>query len=133
MNKHYAEVARRAGHRCEYCRAPEAIFNLPFEVEHIVPTARGGLDVEANLALSCRSCNLFKSDHQTALDEATEEVVRLFHPRTDRWPEHFQVRAEEGLITGLTTVGRSTVACLRMNCAAQREARRIWARLEIYP
>ena len=28
MNPRYARVAGRAGHRCEYCRAPEAIFNL---------------------------------------------------------------------------------------------------------
>ena len=39
MNPRYAPVAERAGHRCEYCRAPEAIFNFPFEVEHIVPTS----------------------------------------------------------------------------------------------
>ena len=37
MNPQYAEVARRAGHRCEYCHAPEVIFNFPFEVEHILP------------------------------------------------------------------------------------------------
>jgi len=30
MNPHYARVAQRAGHRCEYCRAPEAVFNFPF-------------------------------------------------------------------------------------------------------
>jgi len=58
MNKHYAEVAHRAGHRCDYCRAPEFIFNLPFEVEHIVPTSREGRDDESNLALACRACNL---------------------------------------------------------------------------
>ena len=39
MNPHYPEVALRAGHRCEYCYAPEAVFNLPLEVEHIVPLA----------------------------------------------------------------------------------------------
>jgi hypothetical protein len=44
MNKHYAEVANRAGHRREYCRAPEIILNLPFEVEHIVPTSRERID-----------------------------------------------------------------------------------------
>ena len=48
MNRHYAGVAERAGHRCEYCHAPEAIFNLPFEVEHIVPTSRDGPDDESN-------------------------------------------------------------------------------------
>jgi hypothetical protein len=44
MNPHYRVVAQRAGHRCEYCRAPEAVFNFPFEVEHICeskPAAKG--------------------------------------------------------------------------------------------
>jgi hypothetical protein len=54
MNPHYPEVALRAGHRCEYCHAPEAVFNLPLEVEHIVPMARGGEDAAANWALACR-------------------------------------------------------------------------------
>ena len=49
MNPRYAAVAERAGHRCEYCHAPESIFNFPFEVEHIVPTAHGGVDDESNL------------------------------------------------------------------------------------
>jgi hypothetical protein len=34
MNPLYARVAARAGDRCEYCHAPEAVFNFPFEVEH---------------------------------------------------------------------------------------------------
>ena len=38
MNPNYPFVAERACHRCEYCHAPEAIFNFPFEVEHIVPS-----------------------------------------------------------------------------------------------
>jgi pyruvate-formate lyase-activating enzyme len=33
----YTLVAKRAKHRCEYCHAPEIIFNLAFEVDHIVP------------------------------------------------------------------------------------------------
>ncbi len=48
MNAHYAAVAERAAHRCEYCRAPEVIFNFPFEVEHVVPPGRGGMDQESN-------------------------------------------------------------------------------------
>ena len=62
MNPRYALVAARAGHRCEYCQAPEAIFNFPFEVEHVVPPGKAGPDTEDNWALACRSCNLFKSD-----------------------------------------------------------------------
>jgi 5-methylcytosine-specific restriction endonuclease McrA len=82
MNRHYAGVAERAGHRCEYCHAPEAIFNLPFEVEHIVPTSRDGPDDESNQALACRACNLYKSDQQSGIDQTTREVVRLFHQRS---------------------------------------------------
>jgi hypothetical protein len=37
MNLHDAQVALQAGHRCEYCHAPEAVFNFPLEVEHIIP------------------------------------------------------------------------------------------------
>jgi len=42
MNPHYPPVSARARHSCEYCRAPEIVFNLPFEVEHIIPLAHGG-------------------------------------------------------------------------------------------
>ena len=58
MNPAYPVVSERAEHRCEYCRAPELVFNFPFEVEHIVPVCRGGANTDANLALACRSCNL---------------------------------------------------------------------------
>ena len=58
MNPFYNLVADRAAHRCEYCHAPELVFNFPFEVEHIVPICRGGEAAEYNLALACRSCNL---------------------------------------------------------------------------
>ena len=133
MNRRYASVAERAGHRCEYCHAPEAIFNLPFEVEHIVPTSRGGPDDESNQALACRACSLYKSDQQSGIDQTTREVVRLFHPRRDRWDEHFRVESEDGVIQGLTPVGRVTVACLRMNRDVQHEARRSWMQLKLYP
>ena len=102
MNGRYASLAESAGHRCENYRAPEAIFNLPFEVEHIVPTSRGGPDDESNQAIACPACNLYKSDQQRGMDQATRELVRLFHPRLDRWDEHFRVESEDGVIQGLT-------------------------------
>ncbi|WP_293142745.1 HNH endonuclease [Okeania sp. SIO3I5] len=60
MNPKYPFVAKRAKHLCEYCYAPEVIFNLAFEVEHIIPIAKGGLNEVQNLALACRICNLRK-------------------------------------------------------------------------
>ena len=133
MNRHYARVSERAGHRCEYCHAPEAIFNLPFEVEHIVPTSRGGLDDESNLALACRACNLYKSDQLTGVDETTLERIPLFHPRRDHWETHFRVESDDGSIHGLSPTGSVTVACLRMNRDVHREARRSWMQLKLYP
>lgn len=110
MNPHYPLVSARARHACEYCRAPEIVFNLPFEVEHIIPQAHGGETTEANLALSCRSCNLYKARSVQAVDEMTGEEVRLFNPRLDSWVEHFSLVEGTAEIRGLTASGR--VNCL---------------------
>lgn len=71
MNTLYSVVAERAVYRCEYCHAPEAVFNFPFEAEHILPQARGGSDDLDNLVLACHACNLFKSDFETGRDEVS--------------------------------------------------------------
>src|ERR1044071_1238563 len=123
MNPNYPFVSARARHACEYCHAPEAVFNLPFEVEHVTPRARGGETTEDDLALSCRSCNLHKSDYVGAVDEVTRREVSLFNPRLDVWHEHFSVVEETGEIKGLTASGRATVSRLRMNGAKQIAAR----------
>ena|SRR5438067_5642207 len=129
MNLHYPLVASRAYHICEYCRAPEIVFNLPFEVEHITPQSQGGETIEDNLALSCRSCNLYKSDYVSAVDELTQEEVALFNPRRDAWRENFVLAEETGEIKGLTACGRATALRLRINSLAQVEARKQWFRL----
>jgi len=133
MNPHYALVAQRAAHQCEYCRAPEALFNLPFEVEHIIPPIHGGVDEDSNWALSCRSCNLHKSDYLEGVDSETRTTVRLFNPRQSLWAEHFRVEGITASIVGLTANGRVTVARLQMNSPAQLAARRQWARLHLFP
>jgi HNH endonuclease len=129
----YRRVADRAGHRCEYCRAPEAIFNLPFKIEHIIPVSRDGLDEESNRALACRACNLYKSNHLAGDDEVAGESVRLYHPRQDRWHEHFRVDEASGTIVGLTPIARATVSVLQMNRANQLAARQRWMLLGLYP
>ncbi|MFO1429506.1 MAG: HNH endonuclease signature motif containing protein [Candidatus Competibacteraceae bacterium] len=133
MNPHYIQIALRAGHRCEYCHAPEAVFNFPFEVEHIIPVSHGGCDAESNWALACRSCNLRKATHISGIDPLSQTAVRLFQPREDRWEEHFRVNTESGEIEGLTAVGRATIARLEINSKAQKEARRQWTRFGLFP
>jgi hypothetical protein len=133
MNPHYPQIALRALHRCEYCRAPEAMFNFPFEVEHIVPTSEGGEEDDGNFALACRSCNLFKGVFIRALDPQTKNIMDLFHPRQDSWHQHFVADSESGVILGLTPTGRATVERLNMNSSAQILARRQWMRLGLFP
>lgn len=133
MNPLYLQVAQRAGHRGEYCCAPEAIFNLPFEVEHIVPSAHGGADDLSDLALSCRACNLFKADRLRIHDTVTDDVVYLFDPRRQGWGEHFEIEADSGRIPGTTPVGRATVATLQMNRPHQLAARQQWIKLGLFP
>src|SRR5262245_28573326 len=121
MNPRYGRVADRAEHRCEYCFAPESSFNSPFEVEHIVPLLHHGEDNESNWALACRSCNLHKGAAITSTDPETGNVAPLFHPRRERWSEHFRIDNE--ILIGLTSVGKATVLRLNMNSAHQIAAR----------
>ena len=133
MNPHYPHVAARAGHRCEYCHAPEVIFNFPFEIEHIVPPGIGGQSEMSNLALACRACNLLKSAHLTGVDELTRVEAPLFHPRNDTWNDHFRVDPATMSILGTTQIGRATVNRLQMNRATSLAARQQWVRLGLFP
>ena len=100
MNPNYARVAQRAGHCCEYCQAPEVIFNFPFEVEHMVPLGLGGPDDDENLALSCRSCNIFRSDALGGTDPESGTIVGLFNPRQNAWRDHFSFNKGTGELNG---------------------------------
>jgi hypothetical protein len=133
MNRRYLEVAERARHRCEYCHAPEKVFNFHFEIDHILPVSLGGKDIDENLALACTSCNLFKSDWIEAFDEATQSFVRLFHPRQDNWQDHFEVEMETALVLGRTEIGRATISRLRINSPSQRQARLEWMLTGVFP
>ena len=115
-------VEDRAGHRCEYCRLHEEFQGVsPFHVEHITARKHGGQHLSENLALACHRCNLHKGPDLTGLDPETGKVTRLFHPRQDRWTEHFEIRAAR--IVGLTPIGRTTAALLRMNTPDRIELR----------
>ncbi|MGC2238680.1 MAG: HNH endonuclease signature motif containing protein [Pyrinomonadaceae bacterium] len=131
MNPNYPFVSSRARHICEYCHAPEAVFNLPFEVEHIFPLSRGGDDDKSNLALSCRSCNLYKSDSISWFEEEIQIEARIFNPREDVWTVNFALDRKTGEITGLTSIGKATISRLRINSKAQLAARISWSKLGV--
>src|SRR6185437_12317497 len=86
-----AEVRRRASNRCEYCGLPQAAFRRPFHIEHIIAKQHGGQTQQGNLALDCWYCNLKKGPNLTGIDPDSGMVVELFHPRNDRWSDHFDL------------------------------------------
>jgi hypothetical protein len=53
-----AMAFERDGECCGYCGATEG----PFEVDHIVPVAKGGENILSNVKVACRPCNRAKRD-----------------------------------------------------------------------
>ncbi len=133
MNQYYSEVAARANHHCEYCQAPELVFNFPFEVEHIIPISKQGSNETSNLALACRSCNLRKGSSISAISPNSNIEVRIFNPRNDHWQQHFLADPDSGVVNGITDIGKATVEKLFMNSASQLSARKLWIRLGLFP
>jgi HNH endonuclease len=133
VNPNYPIVAVRAHHTCEYCCAPEILSNMAFEVDHIIPISRNGADELDNLALSCRICNLRKSDHIEGIDPVTGQTVRLFNPRENDWSEHFEKQSQLPYqILGKTAIGRTTITRLDMNSSLQLRARSLWVALGVF-
>jgi len=119
-----SSVRERSAHRCEYCRLPAIATQTAFEVEHIVPVKHGGPTVLNNLAYACFHCNRHKGVSICGLHLSTGKIVRLFHPRKDKWHEH--VKFTQGRLSGKTEVGRITVRVLNMNKLEQVQLRRLW-------
>lgn len=120
-------VSRRAGGRCEYCRAEQDVCAYTFHLEHIVPRARGGTDHSDNRAFSCWPCNSAKASHVTGLDPQTGKEAPLYHPRRHAWLDHFFLSPDFLRIVGKSPTGRATVERLRMNDPRfQPKARRLW-------
>jgi 5-methylcytosine-specific restriction endonuclease McrA len=113
-----AQVRDRAGNRCEYCQlhqddSPLAVLHI----EHVIPKVHGGTDDLENLALACIDCNLHKGPNLTGVDPESNRVTELFHPRRQRWDNHFEWRGS--LIIGKTAIGRTTIRVLQMNSEDQ--------------
>jgi hypothetical protein len=95
---------------------------IRFHIEHILARQHGGTEEAENLALACPNCNWNKGPNMTALDPETGRMEMLFNPRTQSWPEHFELVAAE--IRGLTSIGRATAHLLRFNTPERVDVRR---------
>ena len=55
----------------------------------------------------------FKGPNLTAIDPITQQIVPLFNPRDNDWPDHFSI--VDNQIVGKTEIGRATLSLLNMN------------------
>ena len=126
-------VFERAHGCCEYCISQVSYSPDPFSGEHIIPRSRGGTDDLDNLAFSCLGCNYKKFISVDAIDPFTGERVPLFHPRRDRWDEHFAWSEDLTLIHGITPTGRATIEKLELNREGVVNLRRVLIAFKKHP
>jgi hypothetical protein len=119
-------VCSRANGRCEYCHLPEALAGATFHVEHIRPRSRGGRTKPPNLAYACPPCNEHKASRTEGADPTTGRLAPLFHPRRDRWAQHFTWSDDHRRLIGRSATGRATVEVLALNAMARQELRALW-------
>jgi hypothetical protein len=109
------------------------IVGIPMVVEHILPLAAGRTSMLDNFCLSCYRCNEFKGPRYDAVDPRDGQAIPLFHPRQQRWGDHFAWEDDGVTVRGLTPSGRATVDLLRFNNAWIVHARRIWILVGLQP
>ena len=124
-------VVNRATRSCEYCLLHEDDSFTPHQIDHIISRKHGGDSSAGNLAFACIRCNAWKGSDIASLGFDSERITFLFHPRRDRWRDHF--RLEAGKITPLTDAGAATVRLLRLNWPGRVTERRVLIQCERYP
>jgi 5-methylcytosine-specific restriction endonuclease McrA len=107
------QVIERAGDRCEYCRFPQSMTLLAFEMEHIIAEKHGGMTTLENLALACPYCNRAKGTDLGSIDPETNQLTTFFNPRIQDWQKHFALAG--AVIMPLTAEGRVTTVILQFN------------------
>ncbi|MFZ0546500.1 MAG: HNH endonuclease signature motif containing protein [Candidatus Promineifilaceae bacterium] len=118
-------IITRAGGCCEYCQSQLKYSPDSFATEHIVPRSLGGQTSLDNLALACLGCNGYEYNKVEAVDPATEQFVPLYHPRKERWSDHFSWNEACTHIIGLSPTGRATIEVLHLNRQSLVNLRRV--------
>jgi hypothetical protein len=124
-------VAERAGYRCEYCLLHEDDSYSPHQIDHIISRKHGGPSNSDNLAYACVRCNSWKGSDVGSLDTTSGIFVSFFHPRRQRWEDHFVLRG--AVIEPLTPEGNATARLLRLNLDKRVIERQLLAAVGRYP
>ncbi len=97
-----SRVRKRDHSRCAYCLTPEELTVTNFEIDHIIPVSAGGETTLNNLCLCCPTCNRHKGYRTKAIDPQTGQAIPLYHPRQQKWAEHFAWSEDKLQIIGIT-------------------------------
>lgn len=124
-------VSERAGQRCEFCRMHQSLQGATFHLEHVLPKSRGGITTLENLAWACPSCNLHKASRVTLIVPGTAEVVPLFNPRINLWPEHFRWNRYE--IEPLSSIATALIAAFDLNHERRQRIRKAEEGFGLFP
>jgi HNH endonuclease len=127
------QVRERAKNRCEYCLSHQDYIMGRLQIDHILPTVKGGTDDANNLCLACELCNQSKWKQTEAVDSETQSIVLLFNPRIQVWIEHFKWAADGTRIVGLSPEGRATVLALKLNNPLAVRVRSNWVQAGWHP
>ena len=139
MSKPYVSVSdrrliiERAQSRCEYCLSPAEYATQSFDIDHIVPLSRGGMSEIDNLALACSGCNSHKFKRVAAPDPIGGVETPLYHPRQQRWQDHFVWSEDFSEVIGITPTGRATVVALQLNRPGVVSLRRLLRQVGKHP
>ena len=124
-------VIKRAFGLCEYCLLHESQSFIGFEIDHIISIKHGGRNQADNLAYACLYCNQYKGSDIGTILLQSDEYVRFYHPRKDRWNDHFEFI--DALISPKTSIAQATIKILQMNNSDRLIERQIWLSTNMYP
>jgi hypothetical protein len=124
-------VMQRAHGWCEYCLLYQEDTLYYHEVDYIIPERHRGTTSAENLCCTCLDCNRYKQGDFASFDPDMDSVALLFHPRQDKWRDHF--RLSDTLIVPLSDVGRVTVHVLHLNDPLRVRARTALLNARRYP
>ena len=72
-----------------------------------------------------------KGSDLASLDPETGEIVRLYHPRQDKWAQHFRLQGAEFI--HLTAKGLVTIRLLQLNRREKVAERQVLIQSGIFP
>lgn len=103
------------GHECQYCHGKSK--DPVLEIDHIIPSSRGGSDRVSNLTLACHTCNQDKGNrtaeeygHPEVQAEAKKPLKDAAHVNSTRWYIWNRLKAisfDKGLELEIGTGGRT--------------------------